>query len=381
MMIPISLTILDYCLYGALALILLYQLYFYLRYIGGILYRRQRFTSENEGEKPGVSVIVCARNEQENMDQYLQSLLSQEYPEYEVIVVDDGSEDETGDVIESYAQQSPRLRRTFIPHNANVGSTKKLGLTLAAKAAKYDYLLLTDADCRPESKYWIEAMMQGFKKPETEIVLGYGAYFSRETALNRLIRFDTLFNGLHYLGAAATRRPYMGVGRNLAYKKETFFRTGGFTHLMTNRSGDDDLLINRIATRKNTAVVTVPESVTWSLPKSNLREWMQQKRRHLSVSPKYKFASKLHLSLEPMTRGAFYGLLIAIAILCGPLGWIVAAAAYVLRLAIQLLIINLGAARLGQRKVGAELIAYDIWMPVMQLVLMMSAPLYRNSRW
>lgn len=381
----IDLSILEYCLYGALLLVLLYQLYFALRYLGGILYRRRKKPTQDaessSAEYPGVSVVVCARNEQENLDAYLQSLLTQDYPNYEVIVVDDGSEDESAHVIESYVQQDKRLRRTFVPRNANVGSTKKLGLTLAAKASQYDYLLLTDADCRPESKHWVSAMMAGFEKPETDIVLGYGAYFPRHSALNRMIRLDTLFNGLHYLGAAATHRPYMGVGRNLAYKKSTFFSSGGFTHHMTVRSGDDDLLVNSIATRCNTAVVATPESVTWSLPKTSLVEWLQQKRRHVSVSPRYRLSSKLHLGFEPLTRAVFYALIIAIAVLCGPLGWLIAASAYVLRMALLLLMLNLGAARLAQPRVGLELLLHDIFLPLLSLYMLLTAPLHKSTRW
>lgn len=374
-----NLTIIDYCLYGVLAAALLYQLYFIIRYLGGILFRRD--VRPEDGAKPGVTVIVCARNEQTNLDVYLQSLLTQDYPTYEVIVVDDGSEDDSARVIESYIQQDARVHRTFVPREAHVGSTKKLGLTLAAKAAQYDYLLLTDADCRPESSRWISTMMAGFRTPETEIVLGYGAYFPRPTALFRLIHFDTLVNGLHYLGAAATHRPYMGVGRNLAYRKQTFFETGGFTHLMTFRSGDDDLLVNRIATRRNTAVVTLPESVTWSLPKESLHEWLQQKRRHLSVSPHYSAASKTHLTLEPMTRAAFYLLLIAIAVVCGPLGWIVAASAYVLRMAMLILMVNLGARRLGQQCIGMETLYLDLFLPLLSLYMLISQPFRKVTRW
>lgn len=378
MQFNLNLDIVDYCLYGALGLVLLYQIYFVLRYLGGILYQRKSLALS---EQPGVTVVVCARNEQDNMDAYLQSLLTQDYPTFEVIVVDDGSEDATGDVIESYAQQDKRLRHTFVPRNANVGSTKKLGLTLAAKAAQYDYLLLTDADCCPESSHWISSMMAGFAKPGTEIVLGYGAYFPRQTALNRLIRFDTLINGLHYLGAAATRSPYMGVGRNLAYRKDVFFQSGGFTHHMMVRSGDDDLFVNSVATRRNTAVVTVPESVTWSLPKTSLAEWLQQKRRHLSVSPRYKTQSKLHLGLEPVTRGLFYALIIILAVLGGPLGWIVAGSAYLLRMALIWLIVNLGAKRMGQPYVGLELIVYDIVLPLTNLYMMISLPFRRVVKW
>ena len=217
-------------MFGALALLFMLQVYWYSRYMAAPARkmrkdRKSQMTNDkcqmSNDEVPGVTVILCAHNESDNLSHYLQALLTQDYPTYEVIVVDDGSEDNTREVVERYSTQDPRLHMTFIPMGARVGSTKKLALTLGAKAAQYDWLLLTDADCRPESNHWISAMMAQASK---DIVLGFSPYFYEKGHVNRLVRFDTLFNGLHYLGAALCGHPYMGVGRNLAYRKSLFFR-------------------------------------------------------------------------------------------------------------------------------------------------------------
>jgi cellulose synthase/poly-beta-1,6-N-acetylglucosamine synthase-like glycosyltransferase len=319
-----DLNIVEYILLGALLGVFLAQVYWYIRYMAAPArkMRKDKKKSTANGqlsttETPGVTVILCAHNESYNLSSYLQALLTQDYPSYEVIVVDDGSEDSTREVVESYMTQDPRLHLTFVPYGARVRSTKKLALTLGAKAAQYDYLLLTDADCVPESPHWISEMMSGFRpsgkaQSRIDIVLGFGAYFAGRGHVNRLVRYDTLFNGLHYLGAALCGHPYMGVGRNLAYSKSLFFESGGFTHQMTNRSGDDDLFVNHVATRTNTAVVLSRNSFTWSPAKRTLKEWWQQKRRHVSVSPSYRPETKFRLALEPVTRGLFYALLIAI---------------------------------------------------------------------
>jgi len=264
---------------------------------------------------PPVSVIVCARNEADNLRHYLQALTCQKYPEFEVIVVNDGSEDDTQLVLEQSAKLFHNLRLTFVPHDAWVRSSKKLALTLAAKAAKYDYLLLTDADCRPESPRWIEEMMRGFSNPETEVVLGYSGYFSENSFVNRLIQYDTVFSALTYLGHALSRHPYMGVGRNLAYKKETFFRHNGFAGTLSQRAGDDDLFVNKIANRHNTEVVLTPDSYTWSVPKRTFAEWRIQKYRHLSVAPSYRLSTRLRLTAEPLIRGLWYASFIALIVL------------------------------------------------------------------
>lgn len=397
---------------GIFAATFLYQVYFYLRYILAAVLRtkpRKVDAADSPVQQPGVSVIVCARNEERNLRDYLQALLTQDYPEFEVIVVNDGSIDDTRTYLEYWQKRYRNLKLTFVPAGAKVGSTKKLAITLGAKAAQYDYLLLTDADCRPESTHWISEMVKGFaQQPVSEavsqrsgqsaqrsvseavsIVLGFGAYFAKPGLLNRMIQFDTLFNGLQYLGMAACGHPYMGVGRNLAYSKRLFFQQGGFYHLMTSKAGDDDLFVNRVATAANTAVVCTRDSLTWSVPKTLLRDWLHQKRRHLSVAPKYKSSSKFRLGLEPLTRGLLYAALIVLVVLgCqqpAQGGWIpaiIAASAMLARWIMQCVLLNIPAHRWGTTKTFLLLPVWEIVLPVISLVLMLIEPLRpKSKRW
>ena len=386
-------------LLGVLVALFLGQLYFYARYMCAPL-RKMRKDKISEGIKPltiegtpGVSVILCAHNEAYNLSQYLQALLTQDWPEYEVIVVDDGSEDDTRAIVESFMVRDPRLKMTFVPLGARVGSTKKLALTLAAKASQYDYLLLTDADCVPESDQWIAQMMHGFAGNK-DIVLGFGPYFYEKGHVNRLVRFDTLFNGLHYLGAALCGHPYMGVGRNLAYRKSFFFESGGFTQLMTSRAGDDDLFVNHVATKKNTAVVLSRESFTWSPSKSTMKEWWQQKRRHLSVSPNYREGTKFRLALEPLTRGLFYILVVAVMILYWPaiqiwpfaigtltIPFLAAPALFLLRWMILTTILKTASRKMRLRRFSMfSVLWFDISLPLVALYMLI-VPQRKKNIW
>lgn len=354
----------------------IHQIYFYLRYLrlGG------KVTSQTDSnvQLPAVSVIVCAHNEYDNLQDYLSILLEQDYPCYEVIVVDDSSEDGSDLLLERWSRQYGNLYHTFVPRGARVLSNKKLALTIGIKAAHHDYLLLTDADCRPESKHWIREMMKGFSNEQTELVLGFSPYFEKSDLLNHLIGYDTLFNGLQYMGMARAGKPYMGVGRNLAYKRETFFSVGGFKGLLGNRAGDDDLFVNRIANAANTVVVNNPNSIVWSVPKTTWREWFHQKRRHLSVSPQYRTRSKIQVTLEPLSRGIFYACVLASAIV-GSIELIsIALALFLLRLLVQLIIINVSARRLNMRGYSLGLIAYDIILPLITLYMMLTQPLQKK---
>lgn len=391
-MLITDLHIIDYVLTGALLLLFFAQVYWYARYLCAPARKMRRdkkchITNDQcqiTNDAPGVSVIIAAHNEGFNLSHYLPVLLTQDYPTYEVIIVDDGSEDNTREVVERYMTRDPRVHMTFVPYGARVRSTKKLALTLAAKSAQYDYLLLTDADCCPESNRWISEMMEGFLAPEREcrtskdIVLGFGAYFYEKGHINRLVRYDTLFNGLHYLGAALCGHPYMGVGRNLAYRKSLFFGSGGFTHLMDNKAGDDDLFVNHTATRDNTAVELRREAFTWSIAKSTFKEWWQQKRRHLSVSPAYRNATKWRLGFEPLTRGLFYAMTIGIVAyqlsinnyqLSIPL--LAAVGLFLIRWIMQTAMLNVSARRMGLHTFNMfSVLWFDIALPLVSLYML-----------
>ncbi len=366
-----------YLLAGAAA-VMLYQMWFWLRYM---LVRRKSLLvlppdtkkeEDNPQKETGVSVIVAARNEENNLRNYLHQLLEQDYPEFEVIVVNDGSEDGTQEVLDEYAARYPRLKTTFVPRQARILSSKKLALTLGVKAARYEYLLFTDADCCPASPDWIREMTEPYRRSDrTEVVLGLGAYFKEKSALNRLIQYETLFTALQYLGMAAARHPYMGVGRNLSYRKSLFMERQGFAHLPVARAGDDDLLVNRFAGKKNTAVVRTEGSITWSVPKHTWAEWYQQRKRHLSVSGLYKTGSKIRLCIEPLSRAAWYGLLITMLCIGSWQLQCAAAGLYVARLLMQLTVMRVSAGRMGVPKPGLETAFWDIAFPLLTLWILM----------
>lgn len=370
---------------AVLMLCFLYQVYFYFRYIHVVLARKRANEHGKivfQKEKFPVSVIICARDEDENLRRYLPDILTQNYPEYEVIVVNDGGSEETEILLREFKKIYPRLRSTFVPDGTTNLSPKKLALTLGIKAARYDWLLMTDADCIPESKNWIANIARNFV-PGTEFVLGYGAYFRNKGFLNKMITYDTLFNALQYLGFARSGKPYMGVGRNLAYRKEVFFRQKGFASTLHLRSGDDDLMVNHAANKHNTRVETSSDSVTWSLPKKTFRSWYYQKERHLSVSPFYKTGSKLALLFEPLSRGMFYLSLIVLILLSlspgNSIPVFVAAGLFLLRFLMQVLIVNRTSMYLKGERYFFGLLIFDIVLPVITLFIMLFGRMGKQS--
>ncbi len=356
---------------GLLFIAFIYQLYFYLRYINGVLSYKRKLKKSNttlQSSQPGVSVVICARDEADNLRKYLPFFLDQDYPEFEIIVVNDGSTDDSELLLTNMKEEYPKLRSTFVPYGATNVSTKKLALTLGIKAAKYDWILLTDADCKPEGKSWISNMARNFN-PGVEFVLGYGPYLTEKTAVNRLITFDTLFFFFQYLGYALKGKPYMGVGRNMAYRKEVFFRMKGFASNLQLRSGDDDLMVNAAANAFNTKVEISPESVTWSEPKKSLRNWIFQKERHLSVASFYTAKSRFRLMVEPVMRGLFYLSFILTLIFGNFITMIAAGVLFLARAVTQLVIINKSSKHFGGRNYFISLFVFDIYLPLVNLYL------------
>ncbi len=243
---------------------------------------------------PAVSVIIAARNEAENLKKYLQFILSQDYPNYEVVIVLDRCDDDSERVLNTLQKQYPQLHYLTISAIPEGWSPKKYVLTEGILAAKHEYILLTDADCKPEPE-WIKEMTLGFLQGK-EIVLGLSPYFEERGLLNAMIRYETLYSAWQYIGFAAMNVPYMGVGRNIAYTKSFFLQKRGFEAFKERLSGDDDLFVNANATTQNLAVITSAQSLVWSVPKQTWKSWFRQKLRHTSAGGYYSAKTKLLLT-------------------------------------------------------------------------------------
>ena len=279
-----------------LVLLLFYYVYFFFKLN---IYK----SSVSAFSKP-ISIIVCAKNESQNLKDKLPAILNQDYPNYEVIVVNDQSVDGTAVLLKEFKKKYPNLVVVTIDKHINQRPGKKLALTLGIKTAKHEYLLLTDADCIPNSKNWAMQMCSNFNS--ADIVLGYGGYEKKKGLLNKLIRFDTFNVAQQYLSYSLSGQTYMGIGRNMAYKKSLFFENKGFANHLHIASGDDDLFIQEIANKNNVSIEINEQAHTTSSVIEKWGEWTYQKRRHISTAPLYKIKFKVLLSIYPYTQFLFW---------------------------------------------------------------------------
>jgi glycosyltransferase involved in cell wall biosynthesis len=333
------------------------QLGYYLIVFGKFAFAKAQ---KSNPKRISISVIVCAKNEGENVSKYIPLLTEQDYPDFEIILIDDASSDNTLDIFEEFEKQYSNIRLVKVKNNEAFWGNKKYALTLGIKASKKDYLVFTDADCYPASKEWLTTMSSNFTMHKT-IVLGYGAYEKvANSFLNKIIRFETLLTAVQYFSWAKIGNPYMGIGRNLAYKKEEFFNVNGFISHIQVRSGDDDLFINQVATSKNTAVCYTPESFTYSEPKTTYKGWFTQKRRHVSTAKLYKPFDKIQLALFYVSQLLF--LILAIVLLAFQYQWIIVLSLVGFRYLFTWITLGFSAGKLKEKDVM-------YWFPVIEIVL------------
>lgn len=249
--------------------------------------------SVNRPFLPPVSIIICARNEADNLTKHLPLILTQDYPSFEVIVVNDASTDDTYNILNDFVLHNAHLRVIHIIDKKIHG--KKGALAVGIEAAKQDWLLLTDADCYPLSKNWILGMVTGVEKKE--IGLGFAPYEKRDGFLNTFIRFETVWTAIQYMGFALVGEPYMGVGRNMIYMKKIYQKVGGFVKHQHIASGDDDLFINSVISRKNFSIILNPETFMYSEPKTRWNAYFTQKTRHLTTASHYTLKHKMMLGI------------------------------------------------------------------------------------
>ena len=277
---------------------------------------------------------------------------------HEVIVVNHNSQDDTRYLLEEFKKTFKGLHIVNLEYEAKGIPGKKYPLSMGIKEAKHEVVLLTDTDCVPASEFWIEKMQDGYEDG-IQVVLGYSPYQKRAGLLNKLIRFETFHSALQYLSYALAGQPYMGVGRNLSYKKELFFKNKGFSSVNHLPGGDDDLFINQVANGTNTRIVVDPEAFTLSEPKKTFREWVKQKNRHHSTGKFYRSKQQWMLGIYSVTHFLFYPAFI-VSLIYSPWTWTLSV--FGLRFLIQALVYFKAMKKLNEIDLFPFWWLLDIWM-------------------
>jgi glycosyltransferase involved in cell wall biosynthesis len=333
------------------------QIFYLLFFFGRLALYKQKPKSNSQTHP--VSVVICARDEAGNIAKNLPGILVQQYnTTHEIVVVNDNSYDDSKYVLEELQKTFKQLNIIELTQEAKMIPGKKFPLAIGVKSAKHEIVLLTDADCVPASENWIHSMQSRFND-QTEIVLGYSPYHKKKSILNKLIRWETFHTAIQYLSYALWGIPYMGVGRNLSYKKKLFYQHKGFSAHTNIPGGDDDLFVNMAATKKNTKINIDPDSFTLSKPANSWKQWVKQKKRHYTTGKYYKKSHKFLLGLYALSQFLFYPTLIAACIVYS---WKISLIIFGCRLLIQFFIYAKTLIKLNEKDLLPFIPLFDIWM-------------------
>lgn len=313
-----------------------------------------------------LSVIICAKNEADNLSQLIPLLYEQDYREYQIVVVDDCSTDDTPMVLARLKVAYPNLYYTSIPTDSKFRHGKKLAVTVGIKAAQYERMVFIDADCRPCTKNWLREISDSYIDGK-QMIIGYGKYAYEKGFLNLFIRFETFWNAVQYFGYAKAFRPFMGVGRNISYTKQLYEQSSKFRSSLKLLSGDDDMFVSEVGTRNNTSICYTADSHTISEPKHTWQDWMTQKARHLTTAPYYPWSVKTLLALEIVSRQLLiWGSIIALIISADNNILIAIASIWLVREITMHTSMILAQYHMGEKKLWYYTLPMDIIMPWIQ---------------
>lgn len=359
---------LSFILLVVFGVCLVIQLYFHWAQFSKVAFYKRNARPKLDEELEPASIVLCARDAYEYLTELIPVLLNQDYPDFEIVVVNDCSDDETEEYLKDLERREPRVKPVQLKQHLNFFNGKKFPLSMGIKSAQNDLIVLTDFNCMPVNDQWLRSVVNRYNH-QTEIVIGYSPYVQKKGSLNHLMRFDALQNGLLYLSAALNHHAYMGIGKNLSYRKELFYRNQGFISHYTTTVGEDDLFINKVSTKKNTEVLIDAENGILTTPTSSFKLWMRQKSSRYSTVSKYDGRSRLMLSLFYGSQLLFYVSFITLIALCAKPAFVITGGAafyvpilvffFLLRFGSQMIIYHNASKRLGEKGLLPGLIVYD----------------------
>ena len=323
----------------ALAAVLLVTLVYLCLYYGLYhmrvgLYGLKAKDTSTDSPLPPVSVVLTAHNDAAWLKENLVYLLEQDYPNFEVVVVNYLSSDDTEFVLKLLHDYYPHLKVVPFKEDVNLFQGKKYPLSIGIKSAKNDILLLADPDCTPKNLLWLRGMVKGYGK-KTEIVLGYCGVKRTKTLLGCLQQYDALAYGAQYMGSALAGHPYTGSGRNLSYRRSFFFRQGAFIRHYDVADGSDDLFVYQNATRHNTSVCITADACLTAEPKKHFYQWHDERRHRVATRNRHSFGDRLRESMPSWSNLIFYAAAVLL-LLRGTLPWEIVLAAAIIKWAWQI---------------------------------------------
>lgn len=361
-----------YAIFGVFALSALIQLGYYWGPFRKVAYMRPK---KNPDSRQPVSVVICAKNERQNLEKNLPLFLEQDYPEFEVIVVNDCSTDETEALLYKLKSEYKKLQVTTIEQDRKFAHDRKLAITVGIKAARYDHIIFSEPDCAPGSK-WLGAMQQAFGD-KGELVVSYCRSKRRSGLADKIIRADAVTSALCSLRGAMVGKPYRCTIKNMGLRQSMFFRGKGFANYNSFPSSEETLFLCRNGSAGNTQVTLHRDAIVSSLQGLTFGQWFKQKSLYLSLLGMGKRGVG-RIRFEMFSRLLFYASLAALAALSvideDFLPLIGAAPLVLTRLISRMVIARKMLRKLQEKGLFFWLLVYDYASPLLAFVIAMAQP-------
>jgi cellulose synthase/poly-beta-1,6-N-acetylglucosamine synthase-like glycosyltransferase len=365
-----------FLLYGGIlfsAVQLVYVFYFYARFA----FKRSKVNLV-EPHYPPVSVIIAARNESDNLYEHLPSILSQDYPQYEVIVVNNQSIDDSNWILTAFAHQFKQLKVVELSRSPHLKLGKKLPITLGIKAASYDHFVLNDADCQPQSTQWLKQIMNRLNNKQ-QLVIGYSPFTKTKGFFNKLVRFDNAWMGASAFSYALAGHAFKANGRNLAYSKLLFQKVNGFKSHYAISPGDDDLLLQDALQFSKINIAEDPTSFVRSAAPASWSDWLRQKAKYHISSARYPFIKKVLLGIYPLSLILMWISFVALCLNINylPLGLSIFMGTITIKWWLQGTCLN----RLGEKKLMLFFPAWDLFYSILMPIVYYISERQKYYRW
>ncbi len=357
-------------------------LLYYLVFYGRFAFRKEKSVGES-ADFPPISIVITARDEAHHLIQSLPLLLTQDYPKFEVVLVNDKSRDETPQIVLEYKSRFPNLHYVDLATSISNLAGKKFPLANGIQAAKYDLLVFTDASCAPASPYWLQNVASKMIRKK-KVVLGHTTFESCKGFMNKWLHYDALQTSIQAFSYNIAGMPVMANGYNLAYDGSLFFANREvFVAQARMPFGEDSIFISQVAKPDTVAVAASPDSVVVQ-PRISFSKWFQQKKYDLVCRGFYTFAPRFWMKLFNWLSFLFYvAVAFAAVVAVWQQAWLylgIAALLFALKVGMQYLTFAKSSKKLNEREAIPLLFLFDFLFTLLQPWICLASK-FEKSKW
>ncbi|MDD2538971.1 MAG: glycosyltransferase [Bacteroidales bacterium] len=253
-------------------------------------------------ELPGISVVLCVKNEYDNLSVLLPALLEQEYGTFEIVVVDKNSQDDTDVLLASLEHFHKNLTIRVLSANTKFGQDNLMALGIGVRAARHPLIVFFRPDCRPASKKWLSSLVKTKSGTGADVIMGYTSC----DKCNPVIRYDMLEQQLHAMGMSGLKQYYAAGGNNTLFSKEKFIGGHEFDTRTTAYNQSEQAIVSHVLEGSRTRSCIYPAGTVILERHIAFREYHMTRLRSMQTILLTKGWPYLYLTMDKLLTALFY---------------------------------------------------------------------------